>query len=82
MSLHTTRNNVSGTFLAISKFRWYRQLSLLTHAHVQETLIPSFDDLSYTQLKGKWLISVQATTSKEKQFYLDLHYQIIYIHQN
>lgn len=78
MSLHTTRNNVSGTLLAISKFGWYRQLSLLTHAHVQETLVPTFDDLSYTQLEGEWLIPVQATTRKEKQFYLNLH--CIHIH--
>lgn len=66
-SHRTARDNVSGTLLAVSKFRWYRQFPLLAYAHVQKTLVPSFDDLSDTQLKGERLISVQTATEKIKQ---------------
>lgn len=58
----TARNNVSGSLLAVSQFGRYRQFPLLAYAHVQQALIPTLDDLSYAQLEGKRLISVQAVT--------------------
>lgn len=65
---HTAGNNVSSTLLAVSKLRRYRQLPLLAYAHIQETLIPTFDDLTHTQLEGERLISVQTVTRGENLF--------------
>lgn len=55
----TSRNNVSGSIITITKFRWDDQLPFFTYTHIQQTLVPSFNHLANAQLKGEWLLSVQ-----------------------
>lgn len=67
----TTRNNISSTLVAVSKLRWYRQFPPLAYAHIQKTLIPTFNNLSYTKLESKRLISIQTATRKKNNLTLN-----------
>lgn len=53
-----TTGNRSNTPISIRPFRLNRQLPLLTRTHIQQSLVPSFDNLSLTDRKRQRLAAL------------------------
>src|SRR6185503_17772001 len=55
------RNHAAGTLCAITELGRNGQLSLSTHFHALDTLVPSFDDSPGSKRKREWLAPVHGT---------------------
>lgn len=51
-------NDTANSLFAVCVIRWACELSDLTETHLSNTLIPSFDDFTHSQLEGEGLVSV------------------------
>lgn len=55
---NTLRRNRSHPPISITPLRLDGKRTLLANAHVQQSLIPSLDDLSFTDVERKWLAAI------------------------
>jgi hypothetical protein len=66
LSDNTWGNNISSTPVTIAKASRDGEFSFFSRTHVGQTLIPSFNDLSCSQLELERLVAIKAVNDKKQ----------------